>query len=129
MAYSAEHRAHCYQLASERRRRGLSSWAYTVDLKRITDRHTDDELSDEQLANVCTDIVKELKAKLPAKFFDLHDPDVDMSFLDVIDSLEQASVSDFAFDRENGYQPVELVDSLLSELYDWCDNNRVWIGG
>lgn len=130
MCDSVEHRVLCHQLASERRARGLPSWAYRVNLRKIIDRNSDnDELTDEQYAQFCQDIAKALKAALPAKFFDLHHEDADMSFIDLIDNFETATAASFAGDRENGYAPSELVNGWLSELYDWCDVNRVWTNG
>lgn len=129
MCDSVEHRVHCFQLANERRKQGKDPWAYRVDLKSITERHSGTTPTDAQLAQVCNDIAKALKAKLPATFFDLHHEDADMNFIDIIEALEAASVADFASDRDNGVKPVDLVNGWLSELYDWCDVNRVWTSG
>lgn len=127
----AEHRVLCHQLAAERRKRGLNSWAYRVNLKRILERDDDDdeELTDEQYAQRCQDIAKAMKSALPAQFFDLHHEDADISFIDLIDNFEQATAASFVGDRKNGYPPHEMVNGWLSELYDWCDINRVWTGG
>lgn len=129
MCESVEHRVMCVRLANERRKRGQDSWAYRVGLCDILERHRGSTPSDEQLAAVCNDIAKELRAKLPAAFFDIHDENADLGFIDIVDNFQEASAASFAVDRENDVLPVELVDDWLVELYDWCDLNRVWIRG
>ena len=91
----------------------MANWKYQIDLSDIFSK-LDDEgniTTGEPIQKIAMDIYQKF-----ARFMDAH-PDMfedDYSTEDTIDSLKYCD-------------NVEEIDCALSELYDFCDANRIWI--
>jgi hypothetical protein len=91
----------------------MANWKYQIDLSDIFSK-LDDEgniTTGEPIQKIAMDIYQKF-----SKFMDAH-PDMfedDYSTEDTIDNLKYCD-------------NVEEIDILLSELYDFCDANRIWI--
>ena len=91
----------------------MANWKYQIDLSDIFNKFNDDGeiTTDEPIQKIAMDIYHRF-----SKFMDAH-PDMfedDYSTEDTIDSLKYCD-------------DVNEIDSALSELYDFCDANRIWI--
>lgn len=116
MADTAEHRALCFQLATERTRAGKPSWAAQLDLADIF-RADDLEFADKRDQIVAR--VKRLPQVTAAQdIVDNHVTSVDYSQAeDLIVLVEELA------DAED----VEHFDYVWSAFYDWADIARVWV--
>ena len=46
---------------------------------------------------------------------------------DIVDSFHTIAYAKDIFDNESEYPTVEDYDYIKADLYDWADENRVWI--
>lgn len=129
MSDSVEHRVTCFEIAQNRMAQNKPTWDFTVNLREIVDRHGDEEPTDAQLIQICRDIMAELRAKLPVTLFDMTLPGADYEFLELVEYFEKIQEAELAMYRKNGDTPADMIDDYLSELYTWCDLNRVWTSG
>jgi hypothetical protein len=84
----------------------MANWKYQINLSDIFEN-----VEDKFIENVAMEIYQRF-----AKFMDDH-PDMfedEYSIEDTIDNLKYC-------------ESTEEIDSLLSELYDFADVNRIWI--
>ena len=91
----------------------MANWKYQIDLSDIFGKFDDEGniTTDEPIQKIAMDIYQKF-----ARFMDAH-PDMfedDYSTEDTIDNLKYCD-------------SVEEIDTLLCELYDFCDANRIWI--
>jgi hypothetical protein len=116
-----------HQRASERRKAGLPSWDCTANIKAVIyeDRGN---TSPEHIADLSVRIAKILRARLPARYFDISHPDFDFDFVDAVEFLEGCTVEGLAIDKEQGCTAAEMFNGWLDTVYDWADRNRVWLG-
>lgn len=91
----------------------MAKWNYTCDIKQHMKEFGDlDSLGAKEVRKIVNDIKTEL-SKLPEK---LRDDGYEFSnAIEVLD--EAANTGD-----------VEVLDDALEQLYDWADDNRVWLG-
>ncbi len=119
-----------HSLARERRAQGKPAWAYTVPLHQLgvtmKVRIAAGEKEEVVCAETCQTLADMLKARLPAKWFDITDPDYDRTLDDIYESLDGTTVEEFA-DGTNGTAKAHLT-GLVDNLYDWGDRARVWLG-
>lgn len=74
------------------------------------------------------EIAKRLRGVLPTRFFDVSHPDYNFSFNEVLDHLSGLSAENMKEDLDDGIDVVEMINDWLTEIYDWGDRNRVWLG-
>jgi hypothetical protein len=91
----------------------MANWKYQIDLSDIFSKFDDEGniTTDEPIQKIAMDIYQKF-----AHFMDAH-PEMfedDYSTEDTIDNLKYCD-------------SVEEIDTLLCELYDFADANRIWI--
>lgn len=118
----------CHHEASKRRRAGLPIWDNTIPLRTILKSYEafGDDLTPSQAAEACQRISTQLKAYLPPAWFERKNKNFDEEFNELVEHLGTATEETFAGSREDA--PVDLLDNLLEQLYDWADRQRVWLG-
>lgn len=84
------------------------NWKYTVDIKDLHDGFNENKLSIVEVAHGVAAKLKELKNKSSLNFEPISDA---IYALEVFD--ETLTANDY--------------DDILSDVYDWADNNKVWI--
>lgn len=114
-----------HRLAAERRKAGKPVWDRTVDVRSILKRDQEND-SDAHVAKTAHEIAVLLRAKLPAGLLDITHADYDQRIDEVVEALEAMSEDDYADDPS--YRLVDEFNGRMSELYDWADLNRVWMG-
>jgi hypothetical protein len=127
MPRTAEHRVECHKAASALRAAGKPIWKRTVDIKAILNKTPNDKSADHHV-DIAKRIAKLMRARLPAKYFDITNDECDFDFLDTIESMEESSAKSFATDLENGHDSEAMINMWLEYLYDWADKERVWLG-
>lgn len=118
----------CHQLARDRRRQGLPSWAGTLNfmaqLDALATRHDDGDetLTAQQMLDGFHAAAKEVRTKVPeAKGTDFSLDNADLEHFVV--SLEEWNLAFI----ENCPDILAAFNELLDPFYDWCDQNRWWI--
>ena len=95
----------------------MTQWIFKVDIK----RHLRDDTTNYGVRTASRKILVELKAKLPKEWLDkTRCRDTDYELLHILTSLE--------FAQEDEEMGCEHFNYILSELYDWADGKRVWLG-
>jgi hypothetical protein len=119
-----------HRSARERISQGKASWARRLSLTPLSEtmriRIAAGEPEETVAAETCQALADLLKANLPAKWFDITDPDYDRTLDDIWEALDGTSVAEFA-SGEVGTAKQHLT-AHLDELYDWADRVRVWLG-
>lgn len=111
-------RAH--QAASELRAAGKPIWPKSVKLKDLFS----DDTSPEALAAVANGVAARLREALPKDTFDVTSDDFDQEIDDIAEDFETMTAEGLT-----GVDDAqELINDRLSEIYDWADVKRVWIG-
>lgn len=121
----------CHRIAASRRRAGLRSWAQSVPIKEALGplrerRDRGETLDDASVAKACCDLADLLKARLPARFFDITHAEYDRTLDDIYEGL--ADITAETFKDDPSYSLIKHLDGKLDELYDWGDYARVWLG-
>jgi len=93
-------------------RKNAGKWQFTIDINDILETYNDDE-DTEAFRQALIDI---LKTKVD-DVYRFADEDEAMDFEDIISEFEMLDQS----------PEDEEIDYILSRLYDWADNNNVWI--
>ncbi|NDI85068.1 hypothetical protein [Undibacterium crateris] len=114
-----------HNLASQRRAAGKPVWDRTINIKHILRRDPQNE-SEEHAASVANEIAAVLRSKIPAKFLDLSNDECDSELLEIVEGMESLRADSF-IDCED-YSALEDLNGMLSQLYDWADLERVWLG-
>lgn len=82
----------------------MAGWDYSVNIKQFLN-------PDKSVIEVATAVTQELK-RLPPGLVN------SIEFMEIMDVFEEAvELND-----------VEVFDAGLSDLYDWADEKRVWLG-
>jgi hypothetical protein len=92
----------------------MAKWLYKLDIKQFLGSDT----SNEAVRLAAKNIAQELRTKLPKTW--LEGVNEDCELIDIIFALECIS--------EYGDASCEDINSALASLYDWADDNRVWLG-
>ena len=114
-----------HRLARERRKAGKPVWDRTIDVRAILKRDPEND-SDEHVAKTGNEVAALLRAQLPAGLLDITHADYDQRIDEVVEALESMSEDDYADDPT--YRLVDEFNGRMSELYDWADLNRIWMG-
>lgn len=116
-----------HRLASDRRKAGRPTWDHTANIKAVI--HEDQRnTSAEHIADISVRMAKILRARLPARYFDISHADYDFDFVDAVESMETCTVEGLAIDKEQGCSAAEMLNGWLDTVYDWAGRNRVWLG-
>jgi hypothetical protein len=121
MPRTIERIVNCHRAAASRRAQGKSSWAATVSFKGILPDGCEEmptELTDEQIASLGKNYARYLRVHPFIK--PLLNDDFELS--EIVDMFESISpVEELKMTAEQDF------DERLDSLYDWADDNRVWI--
>lgn len=101
----------------------MSNWYYEIDIK----QYLSVDVSYVAMQAACAGILKEFK-KVPEIF---NQEEYTFSMFDAVDFFEWVSGMDeehfdMYFDNED--DAVEEFNNHLAEVYDFCDEYRVWCG-
>jgi len=124
MPRTVEHIVHCHQLSQARCNAGLPIWDKTISIKHILQRDQSNE-SNEHAAAVANEIATVLKSRLPAKMLDIKNDEFDEVLADIVEGMESLKADSYADDPT--FSPLQDLNGMLEGLYDWADENRVWI--
>lgn len=115
-----------HRAARALRNQGKPIWTYHLNIKSILGR--DPENTDPlYLKVVAHEVARQLRAKLPAPFFDITNDKYEPSLTEVTENLEDATDQTFAPSPEDP-NPIEMLNGWIDELFDWADANRAWLG-
>lgn len=89
-------------------------WKHKVDIK----QYFGEDDSNEDVVKAAQGIVKELK-KLPESLNEF-------GLLDVISEFED--LSDNAATETSGFEWSDEFNYTLDKLYEWADDQRIWLG-
>ncbi len=128
MPRTVEHIVETHRAATALRKAGKPIWSKTIAIKDILNEEVEDRTSTEHIADVSQRIAKRFRSALPKETFDITADSYDSVITEEIEMLESYTVESFKIDIEQGAEPVELFDGTLSVIYDWADDNRVWLG-
>jgi len=119
-----------HSLAAERRKAGLPSWAASVQFRAVLNRFRPygDKLSKDQAVDFCHSIAKALRKGVPAAWLSEDNGSYSFEFEELLEEFEQATVASFTASPDWDCTPVEAVNALIDQLYDWADEHRVWLG-
>ena len=131
MPRTIESIVHCHRIARERRQAGRRIWDHRVPLKEVLGalrerRDRGETIDDASVAKACCDLADLLKARLPARFFDITHADYDRTLDDIHEGL--ADITAETFQDDPSYSLLKHLDGKIEELYDWGDYARVWLG-
>lgn len=128
MPRTAEHIVACHKHATALRNAARPIWAHRIDLHRIL-KDAQGKTSAGEIAEVAHQLAAEIR-RLPSRFFDMRHEDCDYDFLDAVEELESMTAQSILHEcKEFGGEPADILDNWLSDIYEWCDNNRVWTRG
>lgn len=97
----------------------MNNWKHTLNFKYF---YHNDELSIQQKGELVEkEIQKVLKSKLD--YEDMYT--FDMCLSDIADTF--LSITGWEDEVSGDVTETEEFDIRMSELYDWCDDNRVWV--
>lgn len=108
-----------HRQANERRKAGKPVWDRTINIKQIL-REDPANTSPTHACNVANQIGLLVKGRVPADWLNPDAESAHVDLIDLINSLTSLSVDD--------NEPLAELNSLLDQLYDWADSNRVWLG-
>lgn len=118
----------CHQEASARRRAGRPIWDLTIPVKSVLKDYEaqGDSIKPEHAAELCQRLHTLLTSRIPREWLECNHPKFCYDLEDLLGAFEDAGHPDY-YSPDIG-SPADQVDELLSDLYDWGDKFRVWIG-
>lgn len=114
-----------HRVASERRAAGKPVWDRKIDLKPIL-REDQSNTSNEHAAQVANRIGELVRSQVPADWLDWDSTDLDEDLAYIVEGME--ALKPDSYDGEEDFTPLEDLNSMLDQLYDWADSKRVWLG-
>lgn len=113
-----------HEVAVQRRAAGKPIWDRQLKIKHFLQENPD-KTSDERAAWVANRIAETIKLSVPAAWLDVTDEATDWELLEVVDGM--ADLRPDSYDDDDDFSPLEDLNNMLDELYDWADSKRVWI--
>ena len=114
-----------HRVAAERRAAGKPVWDRKVDIKAIL--HEDQSnTSNEHAALVANRIGALLRSRLPSVLLEVGNDEVDFDLIEIVEGME--ALRPDSYDGEEDFTPLDDLNNMLDQLYDWADANRVWLG-
>lgn len=105
------------------------NWRKTVDINPVVksyNREADDMYV--EAARVAAEIGKLLRENLP-EYLDSKSSKHDEEFQLLVENMEECTQAYLEKeDGENGRDPEDVVNYWLTELYEFADNNSIWLG-
>ncbi len=114
-----------HRVAAERRSAGKPVWDCKIDIKAIL--HEDQSnTSNEHAAKVANRIGALIRSRVPADWLDWGSTDLDEDLTHIVEGME--ALKPDSYDGEEDFTPLNDLNSMLDQLYDWADAKRVWLG-
>ncbi|EPJ7982322.1 hypothetical protein L4Z68_001329 [Pseudomonas aeruginosa] len=114
-----------HRVAAERRSAGKPVWDCKIDIKAIL--HEDQSnTSNEHAAKVANRIGALIRSRVPADWLDWDSTDQDEDLTHIVEGME--ALKPDSYDGEEDFTPLNDLNSMLDQLYDWADAKRVWLG-
>ncbi|EKC7897292.1 hypothetical protein FA341_15315 [Pseudomonas aeruginosa] len=114
-----------HRVAAERRAAGKPVWDRTIDIKAIL--HEDQSnISNEHAAQVANRIGALIRSRVPADWLDWDSAALDEDLTHIVEGME--ALKPDSYDGEENVTPLDDLNSMLDQLYDWADGKRVWLG-
>jgi|SRR5690606_7390478 len=121
MPRTIEHIVEAHQLASKRRAEGLPVWDMTITFQHLLNEVSNDKLA----ANSANKIAEVIRSTVPAEWLDGCHDNWDETLDEIVIGMEALKPGSYADDP--GFSPLEDLNNMLDQLYDWADLKRVWI--
>lgn len=114
-----------HRVARERIAHGLPVWSRKINIKAIL-RRDQDNGSEAHAASVANEIAALLRASIPAAELDIASDSYDESLAEIVEGMEQLRADTYSDDPS--YSALKDLNNMLDRLYDWADQERVWLG-
>jgi hypothetical protein len=122
MPDSAENRVTCHRAANARQLAGRPIWDWEINIKNILEEDPKNT-SDAHASAVAKRIAALLRSRLPKDILEYDNEECDLEMLEIIEYMETLEPEDGNY----GCSVLECLNDLLSKLYDWADDKRVWL--
>lgn len=114
-----------HRVAAERRASGKPVWDTTIDIKSIL--HEDQSnTSNEHAAKVANRIGALLRGRVPAAWLEHGSDRVDFTLLEIVEGME--ALKPDSYEGETDFTPLDDLNNMIDQLYDWADGKRIWLG-
>lgn len=121
MPLTIEHIAEVHRLASKRRAEGKPVWDMTLSIQHLLN----DDSNDEMAAITANKIAAAIRATVPPEWLDGCHDNWDEKLDEIVIGME--ALKPDSYDDDPDFSPLEDLNNMLDELYDWADLKRVWI--
>mgnify|MGYP003659052133 FL=1 len=111
--------------AEQRRAAGKPIWDWTINIKAILDENPSD-ISDNHAAMVANRVGALIRECVPANWVDWESEGLDEVLVEIVEGMEALKPN--SYDDDEDFSPLEDLNGMLDQLYDWADGKRVWLG-
>lgn len=67
-----------------------------------------------------------IRSQVPAAWLDWNSGDLDEDLTQIVEGME--ALKPDSYEGEADFTPLDDLNSMLDQLYDWADGKRVWLG-
>lgn len=120
----------------------MAEWKYELDLRDVWDKRNGEcgaeDWTDKTVHELAKEVARRLERKFP--FITSCDDDIDTDLCDLIGyfrdvptypewkaAIAECDAEGHDADPIRYYTPLREFNDLMKELYDWADDNRMWI--
>lgn len=114
-----------HRVAAARRAAGKPVWDRKIDIKAVL-YEDQANTSNEHSAQVANRIGALLRSQVPAEWLDWNSTDQDEELTLIVEGME--ALKPDSYEGEEDFTPLDDLNSMLAQLYDWADSKRVWLG-
>lgn len=114
-----------HRVAAERRAAGKPVWDRNIDVKAILQEDQSND-SNEHAAEVANRIGALIRSRVPAAWLDWNSDDLDEDLTQIVEGME--ALKPDSYEGEADFTPLDDLNSMLDQLYNWADGKRVWLG-
>lgn len=114
-----------HRVAAERRAAGKPVWDRKIDVKAILQEDQSNG-SNEHAAEVANRIGALIRSRVPAAWLDWNSDDLDEDLTQIVEGME--ALKPDSYEGEADFTPLDDLNSMLDQLYNWADGKRVWLG-
>lgn len=124
MPRSIENIVENHRVASKRRAAGKPIWDRRIDIKGLLGQDPSN-ISDEHAAKVANQIAALIRSSVPASWLEACE-EQDSALAEIVEGME--ALAPDSYDDDEDFSPLEDLNNMLDQLYDWADAKRVWLG-
>lgn len=114
-----------HQVAAARRAAGKPIWDRSINIKEILHEDPSNE-SNEHAAKVANRIGAMIRGRVPADWLDWDSDALDEDLVNVVEGMEALKADSYVDEKD--FTPLQDLNGMLDQLYDWANANRVWLG-